>query len=130
MNIKSILLVAALTLSSLQAYSRSAAEYISDGRSYLFVQTDIVLANNCFSNALAAAPNDPTANCFRALSRLLLFPNQPAGSNFLSRLGVSGEGRDLFNWTAAIAKDANDEVIVPSGVNAKELTALLRNSLA
>src|SRR5437667_9068223 len=73
----------AITIASLFGLATllpAAVDYVAQGRAYL-AATNLVAANNSFSNAVALSPNDPTGNVFYAATRLLVLPLQSAGSN-------------------------------------------------
>ena len=128
MNPRSLLITALLLTLTQTLHSQTADDYIACGRGYLSV-TNLVAANNCFSNAVAVSPGNPTANVFFAATRLLTWPIRPTGSNFLTRLGVPSAGRDIYNWTALPPTDTNGVPLAPAGVNANEFTAMLRTNL-
>ena len=73
-----------------------------------------------FSNAVVACPGQQTGNVFYATTRLLVWPSQPAGSNFLNRLAVTNAGRDIYNWTALPPRDTNGVPPPTTGVNAND----------
>ena len=92
------ILITALLLTLAQTIRAQTADYwISQGRAAL-AATNLAAANSYFANAVAASPTHPTGNVFYAATRLLTWPIQPAGSNFLTRLGVPLAGRDIDNW--------------------------------
>ena len=122
-----LIIMALLLVLPCVAFSQTADGYVAQGRAFL-TAANMDAANSSFSNAVALASNHPTANVFYAMTRLLVLPNQPAGSNFLSRIGVPVAGRDIYNWTAEFPTDANGSPLTPAGVSASELTALLRNN--
>jgi uncharacterized repeat protein (TIGR03803 family) len=111
---------------SLYAPTNSAQAY-ADGTNYL-AEADLIAANVSFSNAVSqntntsAGANDAN-NFFLAATDLLSLPEEPAGSNFLTHLGLSTTGRDLFQWKARLAHP------IPLGVNADEITAQLRTNV-
>jgi hypothetical protein len=108
--------------------SQTADDYVSQGRGFLAV-TNLAAANTCFSNAVAISPGHPVGNVFYTATRLLSWPIRPAGSNFLTRLGMPTAGRDIYNWTAKPPKDANGAPLIPAGLNANEFTGMLRTNL-
>jgi len=94
--------------------------------------TNISAALADFTTAVANSPADPNANVYLALTRLLALPNQPAGSNFLSRIGIPAAGRNDYHWTAQLPETTNSdqkrELVIPN-VDADEFTAELRNDI-
>jgi hypothetical protein len=128
MNPRSILLTAALLTLGHALRAQTADLYIASGRGYLAV-SNLVAANNSFSNAVTVSPGNPTGNVFYAATRLLTWPIRPMGSNFLTRLGVPNVGRDLYNWTALPPQDTNGLPPPPAGVNAADFPAMLRTNL-
>lgn len=108
--------------------AQTADDYVSQGRDFLSA-TNIVAANGSFSNAVALSPNHETANVFYAITRLMVLPSQPVGSNFLDRIGMPIAGRDIYNWTAKLPTGAHDVPLAPAGVNANESAAILRTNV-
>ena len=60
---------------------------------------------------------------------MLVLPGQPAGSNFLTRIGFPVAGRNIYGWTSTLSTDTNGLVLAPVGVNANEFTAQLRTNV-
>ena len=110
------------------ALSQTADDYVNDGLTNLAAQ-DIVGANANFAEALAVDPNHENANALYAITRLLVLPYQPAGSNFLTRIGFPTGGRSIYAWDSTPPKDSNGLLLAPSGVNANEFTAQLRTNV-
>ncbi len=110
------------------APAQTADDYVAWGRASL-AGTNVVAADAAFAYALILDPDHPTANALRAATRLLVLSSRPAGSNFLSRLGVSEAGRNIYNWTAEPPRDRRGDPVVPAGVNANEFPALLRTNV-
>jgi len=111
-----------------EGWAQTASNYVSQGQSYLAI-SNLASANLSFSNAVAISPTDPNGNFFYAATRLLVLPTQPAGSNFLTRIGVPILGRSIYDWTAELPTDTNGIVLAPTGVNANEFTAQLRTNI-
>ena len=107
--------------------AQTADEWVAQGRAYLSAQ-DITDANSSFAQALALSPTNEDANMFYAATRVLVLPAQPAGFNFLTRLGIPLAGRNIYDWTALPPKDANGLLLAPAGVDADEFTAQLRTN--
>ncbi len=114
------------------AYVLSAAQtvdfYINQGRAFLSA-TNITSANLSFSNAVLVSPNNPTANVFYAVTRLLVLPYQQPGSDFLTRIGMPKTGRNIYNWKAKLPTDTNGVPYAPTGVNANEFTTVLHTNI-
>ena len=128
MRIK-ILLATALLLTFAQAiHSQTADSWVSQGRAYL-AETNLAAANNCFYRAVTTSASHQTGNVFYAVTRLLVWPSQPAGSNFLNRLEVPAAGRDIYNWTALPPRDRTGVPPPPWGLSADEFTAMLRTNI-
>lgn len=126
---KTKLITAALLLNfNCLLLAQTANDFVSQGRAFL-AATNIIAANGSFSNAVALSPNHQTANVFYAMTRLLVLPSQPVGSNFLNRIGMPIAGRDIYNWTAMVPIDTNDVPAAPAGVNANEFAAILRTNV-
>jgi hypothetical protein len=128
MKTKLVLITALLFALAQTLQAQTADGYVSQGRAFL-AATNLTAANNSFANAVALSPNHQAANVFYAATRLLVLPSQPAGSNFLNRLGVPIAGRDIYNWKALLPKDTNGVPLAPAGVNANESTAMLRTNI-
>lgn len=109
----------------------NALEYFEAGSNYLAVG-DYILASYSFSNALSFSPKNPAYNFFAAASELLSLMQEPAGSNFLTHIGIGTEGRELFDWTATGPTNANGHLEVPATsppLNADEFTSQLRTNV-
>ena len=110
----------------------NALEDFEAGTNYL-AMSDIVLANFSFSNAVTFSPtNNDTYDFFYAATGLLSLPEEPAGSNFLSRIGFGSAGRDIFNWQAQAPTNAKGHLVIPvtePPLNADEFTAQLRTNV-
>ena len=107
--------------------AQTADDWVNQGRSYLTAH-NISAANTNFAQALAVNPNHQTANALYAITRILVLPSQPAGSNFLTRIGFPIAGRNIYAWDSFPPKDTNGLWLAPSGVNADEFTAQLRTN--
>jgi hypothetical protein len=123
-----ILTSLAVVLCAGQLAAQTPNELVAQGRA-LLASRDLKGAQARFSSALNLETNHPTANALAGVTRLLLLPQQPALSNFLSRLGIASTGRDIFNWTNDFRRDANGDVILPSNLNTTEGLDLARSAL-
>jgi hypothetical protein len=110
------------------ASAQTPDDWVSQGRSHLAAH-DITDANASFAQALALDPNHKNANALYAITRLLVLPSQPAGSNFLTRIGFPIAGRNIYAWGSTLPKDANGLLLAPDGVNANGFTAQLRTNV-
>ena len=90
---------------------------------------DIADANAAFDQALVVSSTNEEANALKAVTRLLILPSQPAGSNFLTHIGLPIAGRNIYAWGSMPPKDSNGILLAPSGVNANEFTAQLRTNV-
>jgi hypothetical protein len=107
--------------------AQTADDWVNQGRSYLTAH-NISAANTNFAQALAVNPNHQTANALYAITRILVLPSQPAGSNFLTRIGFPIAGRNIYAWDSFPPKDTNGLWLAPGGVNAEEFPAQLRTN--
>ncbi len=87
---------------------------VEECRPYL-VDQDLVRANGCFRDAVDLDPADPEANLFYAVTRILALAYDTSLHDLLDNFGVGSEGRDLYDWTADFDRDAEGEVVLPSG---------------
>jgi hypothetical protein len=109
------------------AAAQTADDWVTQGRSYLAAH-NITAANTNFAKALTVNPNHQNANALYAITRILVLPSLPPGSNFLTRIGYPTTGRDIYHWTAKPPKDSQG-LLAPNGVNANEFTAQLRTNV-
>lgn len=86
---------------------------VEECRGYL-VDHDILGANSCFENLVSLDPSDPEANFFYSVTRILALAYNPTFNNLLDRLGITAEGRDLYNLTAGFQHDSEGHIILPS----------------
>lgn len=110
------------------AIAQTADDWVNQGLSALSAQ-DLNDANNDFASALSVSSTNENANALYAITRLLVLSSQPAGSNFLTRIGFPVVGRNLYDWTAELPEDSNGVPYAPLGVNANEFTAQLRTNV-
>ncbi len=94
-------------------FAQTADEWVALGRTAL-TNHDLVTANTDFNNAVTVSPTNQEANALLAATRLLLLPNQPAGSNFLNSLKFSTAGRNIYNWTSTLPKDISGNTVLPT----------------
>jgi len=109
----------------------NAPEDYEAGTNYV-ASGDFTLANMTLSNALNVSPTNADYNFFYAASELLSLPSQPAGSNFLTRLGFGSAGRDIFDWRADGPTNARGHLVVPvttPPLDLDEFTAQLRTNV-
>jgi uncharacterized repeat protein (TIGR03803 family) len=116
-----------LLLTTPPVLAQTAGQYFDDGINYLSAM-NLDAANLSFSNAVALSPANPTNNFFYALTQLATLPDQPAGSAFLSSLGIPESGRNLYDWTAR-APRSDGHLVAPVGVNADEFAAQIRTNV-
>ncbi|HOW63778.1 MAG TPA: immunoglobulin domain-containing protein [Candidatus Paceibacterota bacterium] len=102
--------------------------WVESGR-LLLEQKNLTDAHTHFTRALALNPDNPDANVLQAATSLLLLPQQGPGSSFLDRLGISKEGRNLYNWTAQAREDAHGDIVLPANFKSEEAINLYRNEV-
>jgi hypothetical protein len=107
--------------------AQTADQLVTDGRAFL-AQRNLTNAHLKFAAAVAASPNHENANAFVSVTRLLNLIYQPPAQNFLTRLGVSATGRDVYHWNAFITKDTNHVPIAPVGVSGAEASPFWRTN--
>ncbi|MGO8835946.1 MAG: beta strand repeat-containing protein [Limisphaerales bacterium] len=107
------LLTLALCFAASTLLAQTADQYVAAGRVCL-TQQNLSGAYSNFNAAVTLSSTNETANAFLAVTRLLVLPQQPAGSNFLNNLGFPKSGRNLYNWTSTLPKDANGDTILPT----------------
>ena len=125
---KLFVLAACLCSSSLLA--QTADDYVTQGRADLVAHNMAGLAGaySNFNAAVTLSPTNEDANALVAVTRLLLLPTQPAGSNFLNSLGFTNSGRNVYNWTSTLPKDTNGDTILPSN-NTSVMIAFYRTNI-
>ena len=121
-------LAVSLLLVAQKMSAQTADDYVNQGLSYL-QSSNVVAANLSFATAVSLSPTNQSANALYGVTRLLVLPYQPTGSNFLTRLGMPEAGRDVYNWTAKLPADTNGVVLAPAGVDASEVSAVLRTNI-
>ena len=122
------LLRIAITMAATTLYGQTCEEHIAAGRTALS-RTNIVLAKTHFAAAATQCPERDDARFLHALTRVLAIPSEPAGSNFLNRLGLPSLGRSIFRWNAWVPSDTNGVWLAPVGVNANEAVAMIRTNI-
>ena len=110
---KRLPLILALCFASATLSAQTADEDVTLGRAALAAH-NLAGAYADFSSAVTLSPTNETANALLAVTRLLVLPQQPAGSNFLTSLGFAAAGRNLYDWTATLPKGANGKTLLPS----------------
>ena len=125
-NLSLLVLAGCLSTSSLLA--QTADDYVTMGRTNLAAH-NLAAANADFTTAVTLSPNNANANALLAVTRLLVMPQQPTGSNFLNRIGFSASGRDLFNWTATLPQDTNGDTVLPANYNSSEAIVFYRTNI-
>jgi uncharacterized repeat protein (TIGR02543 family) len=93
--------------------AQTADGLVSAGRACL-VAHNLTGAYSNFNAAVTLSPTNEAANALAAVTRLLVLPQQPAGSNFLNSLKLSTGGRDIYNWTSTFPHDINGHTMLPT----------------
>ena len=113
------------------ASAQTADTFIIQGTNDLTQQTQQGLwnANTNFAYAVALSPANETANALWAMTRLLVLPQTPAGSNFLNHLNITNGNRSVYGWTATLPEDANGNPVFPANYNSTNLIAFYRTNI-
>jgi hypothetical protein len=125
-NYKLLTLIFCFAASTL--FALTADQYVTAGTNSLVAQ-DMAGAYSNFNAAVTLSPTNETANAFLAVTRLLVLPQQPAGSNFLNQLNVTNGSRSIYNWTAMQPVDTNGNTIWPANYNSSTAIAFYRNTV-
>ncbi|HET6304784.1 MAG TPA: hypothetical protein VFG80_08380, partial [Myxococcota bacterium] len=91
------LLAGSLALLALPAHAD-----VADCRDSLFLDRNLVAADDFCEAAVAADPTDQEARFFRAITRLLRFTLDSDVHQLLDEAGLSEEGRDVFDFRAEL----------------------------
>jgi hypothetical protein len=133
-KIQSLLTIGAVLAAS-HLPGQSADALVAAGRALLantnksVAYANLPAAYSDFNQAVLRSPTNAAANVLAAATRLLLLPQQAGASNALNRLGVSAQGRDVFNWTAHFQTNRNGQVVLPANLNSTEAIALLNTNV-
>lgn len=120
-------IIGAVLLTAQLLRAQTADQFVTDGRAFL-AQRNLTNAHLKFAAAVVASPNHENANAFVSVTRLLNLVYQPPAQNFLTRLGVSSNGRDVYHWNTFIAKDTNRVPVAPVGVSGAEVSPFWRTN--
>jgi hypothetical protein len=122
-----LLFLSVALLCTAELAAQTADDLVTQGRALL--PGNLLGAYADFNAAAALSPTNETANALAAAARILSLPQQPAGSNFLNRLGLPAAGRDLLNWTADFPPDTQGHTILPANFNTTEGITAFSNSV-
>jgi hypothetical protein len=117
-----------LLLAGASSPAQTAGENVAQGRFFLSAR-DLTNAHSRFAAALALDPNHATGNVFYAATRLLTLADRPSGKAFLDRLGFAATNRNVYHWTAGVARDTNGVPLAPANFSASALTAFWRTNV-
>lgn len=104
------------------------APYVTAGMTNL-ADDDLMNANSNFEKAVSIEPAYDPANFLLAATRVLALSQTPAGSNFLTGLGVQAAGRDYYDWTAHPGTNSEGKPEFPHGYNSGAAIAFYTNTL-
>src|ERR1035438_1115907 len=107
--------------------AQTADDLVSAGRACL-VAHNLTGAYSNFNAAVTLSPTNEAANALAAATRILVLPQQPAGSNFLNTLKFSTGGRDIYNWTSTFPHDINGHTVLPTN-NTSMMVAFYRTKI-
>lgn len=111
-----------------RAFGQTAELDVTNGLTDLANQ-DIVDANANFQLALTLEPTNEDANVLLAITRLLVAPQTPTGSNFLNSLNFNPNGRDIYNWTSSPPKDVYGGPVFPANYNSTNIVYFFRTNI-
>ena len=115
--------------------SQLSQQWVAQGRGLMFNHGDpsmdgVIAAKNKFQDALVVDSSDQEAALFLSVARMVALMDDATAytsgmpietiHELFDILGVSQDGRDLFDWTAAIPEDINGNLILPEGLPAFE----------
>jgi hypothetical protein len=129
-HVRLILVLGLLAVCRLPAQTGNptADQLIQEGRAFL-QQKDLVQANARFLGAVQAAPKNTEANALAAATRVLVLAQHPVVFDVMNRLGISGQGRTIYKWTADFTKDADHRLIIPNKISSDEFLAFANTHL-
>jgi hypothetical protein len=111
------------------ASAQTASQFIAAGTNDL-VLNNLWGADTNFSAALALQPANKDANVLKAMTRLMVLPQTPAGSNFLVALGFPKTNRWLPHVPETnLKQDTNGYPIFPANYNSTNLTYFFRTNI-
>ena len=125
-------LITLLALSwTMLASAQTADSYIKAGTNDLALNNWWGADTN-FTAALGASngSTNETANALKAVTRLLVLPQTPAGSNFLVTLGFPKTNRYLLHVPeASLPEDTNDYPVFPANYNSTNIVYFFRTNI-
>jgi len=111
------------------ASAQTADSYIQAGTNDLALNNWWGADTN-FTAALGLSPANETANALEAVTRLLVLPQTPAGSNFLVALGFPKTNRyRLHVPEAGLPEDANGYPVFPANYNSTNIVNFFRTNI-
>ncbi len=124
---KKLVTLIALSWTAL-ASAQTAGQYIAAGTNDLTL-TNWWGADTNFTAALAVSPANEDANVLKAVTRLLVLPQTPAGSNFLVALGFPKTNRWLFGVSETGLPSTNGFPILPANYNSATIVSFFRTNI-
>ncbi len=109
--------------------AQTAGQYIQAGTNAL-TMTNWWGAYTNFNAAQQVSPANEDANALLAVTRLMVLPQTPAGSNFLVTLGFPKTNRWMPGVPlGSLPQDANGYPVFPSGYNSASIVSFLRTNV-
>ena len=125
---KKLVTLIALSWTAL-ASAQTADQYIAAGTNDLTL-TNWWGADTNFTAALAVSPTNEDANVLKAVTRLLVLPQTPAGSNFLVALGFPKTNRWLpFVPEGGLPTNNYGDPLFPANYNSATAVAFFRTNI-
>ena len=123
---KKILVLICLTFLTVSAAVASWVDLLAEGRLFLEAK-DLPNAYARFNSVLVIMPDNRAANLLAATTRIALLTQNPDTKVFLDRLGVSPNGRNIYQWTADFKRDDAGQIMLPTSLKTSQGVSYLRN---
>ncbi|MBX3737116.1 MAG: immunoglobulin domain-containing protein [Candidatus Didemnitutus sp.] len=115
-------------LSAVMARPAVVDDRIAEGRAALAAH-NLSLARSKFTEARAADATNPTAAALLGLTRWFALVGDAPANNVLTGAGFSASGRDLYNWSATLGKNAAGDAALPAGYNLESQRSFWRDTI-
>ncbi len=128
MNARSARWLCIVLFTAVTAWSAVVDDRIAEGRAALAAH-NLSLARSKFTEARAADATNQTAAALLGLTRWFALVGDAPANAVLTGAGFSAGGRDLYNWSAEIGKNAAGDAVLPAGYNLESQRAFWRDTI-